>query len=70
MKLERLKNLMIFVLLTIMTLPCAGYGEEFIWGTEGHGTLISGYSSIPFEKQNTINLINDVLGVKYVKIRD
>lgn len=69
MKLGKIKNLMIFVLLTFMTLPCAGYGEEFIWGTEGNGLLISNYASIPLEKQNIIHQISDVLGIKYVKIR-
>ena len=55
-------------LFNLMAQSNADSGEDFIWGTEGH-VFISDYSSIPVEKKNIVNQINDVLGIKYVKMR-
>ena len=43
--------------------------DQFIWGTEGQGLLISDYDHMSQEEKNIVNLVNDTLGVKYVKIR-
>ena len=43
--------------------------DQFIWGTEGQGLLISDYAQMSQEEKNIVNIVNDTLGVKYVKIR-
>jgi hypothetical protein len=43
--------------------------DQFIWGTEGQGLLISDYAQMSQEEKNIVNIVNDALGMKYVKIR-
>lgn len=59
-------SLCIFALATVAD---SGHAEQFLWGTEGQGLLVTDHREIPVEKQNIIHQINDVMGVKLVKVR-
>ena len=67
----KISGVVIFLAIAICGSHFTGLAEaeDFIWGTEGHGTLISSYANIPEANQNIINIIKNELKVKYVKIR-
>jgi len=70
-KFMKTKVVVIFLAVAIFGSPFTGRAEaeDFIWGTEGQGTLISSYANIPEANQNVITIIKNELKIEYVKIR-
>jgi hypothetical protein len=73
---QKEKTMKIKVIVTFLALVICGShftglaeAEDFIWGTEGQGTLISDYANIPEANQNIINILKNELNLKYIKIR-
>ena len=62
-------RVLILCMLALATVSNIGHTEEFLWGTEGQGLLVSNHSEMPAEKRNIVHQINGVLGLKLVKVR-